>query len=189
MNKSAIFTCCCLASTLLLGGCVTLSGSDTTAEQAEPVPIAEAAPGLDWDAERQRLTAVFEAPDEITVSILDDGGVLLRLPAAEGFGPGSAEPAASLRSMLDRVAIALEEPDGTALTIVGHTDSAGSETFNLRLSIERAEAVMEYLRQRGLPLTRMHAEGHGEGEPIADNRSETGRATNRRVEILVQPLE
>ena len=110
----------------------------------------------------------------------------LRLPADRGFASASAQPAEPLRAMLDRIAVAVAEPAST-LEIIGHTDSNGSETYNQQLSIERAEAVMHYLEQHGVAAARMRARGLGEAEPIADNRTVQGRATNRRVDIILRP--
>lgn len=58
----------------------------------------------------------------------------------------------------------------------------------MQLSIRRAEAVVEYLRGRGIALTRLQADGRGETEPFADNGIEVGRAKNRRVEMIVRPF-
>ena len=72
-----------------------------------------------------------------------------------------------------------------AIKVIGHTDSQGSEMTNLQLSISRAEAVAEYLRQRGIALERLSADGHGEAEPLASNATEEGRMRNRRVELIL----
>lgn len=178
------------AGIVLTSGCASLSEDPRTIEGAIDLSNGNGATQatFDWTSERERIRGAFAPPDEIKVIDSEDGNLLLRLPAARGFAKASAEPQGPLRAMLDRVAIAIEEPPSTEITILGHTDSLGSETFNLQLSIERAEAVMEYLRARGLPLTRMSADGHGEGEPIADNRDEQGRSLNRRVEIIVRPI-
>lgn len=184
--------CLLAASTILLSACAGLAGHNGKLDGAIELDPAQNAPktvAIDWAAEKNRLVAAFADPDEIDALPQPDDSLLLRLPAANGFAKGSAEPAAPLKTMLDRVTVALEDPPVTALTIIGHTDSIGSETNNLQLSIRRAEAVMEYLRQRGIALTRMNADGHGEAEPIADNKDEAGRTLNRRVEIHVRPLK
>ncbi len=69
--------------------------------------------------------------------------------------------------------------------IGGHTDSQGSDTYNLRLSESRANAVRNYLIQRGVEATRLIAKGYGESMPIAPNTTREGRAKNRRVEFKV----
>jgi OmpA-OmpF porin, OOP family len=68
---------------------------------------------------------------------------------------------------------------------VGHTDSVGTDRYNQRLSVRRAEAVKAYLVSKGIEKNRVYTEGKGEKQPVADNRTSEGRAKNRRVEIEV----
>ena len=68
---------------------------------------------------------------------------------------------------------------------VGHTDSVGSDAYNQKLSVRRAEAVKAYLVSKGIEKNRVYTEGKGEKQPVADNRTAEGRAKNRRVEIEV----
>lgn len=68
---------------------------------------------------------------------------------------------------------------------VGHTDSVGSDAYNQRLSVRRAEAVKTYLVSKGVEKNRVYTEGKGEKQPVADNKTADGRAKNRRVEIEV----
>ncbi len=68
---------------------------------------------------------------------------------------------------------------------VGHTDSIGTDEYNQKLSIRRAEAVKAYLQGKGIEANRIYTEGKGEKQPVADNKSTAGRAQNRRVEIEV----
>jgi adhesin transport system outer membrane protein len=70
----------------------------------------------------------------------------------------------------------------------GHTDSKGSDAYNQRLSVARAESVKAYLVSNGVDVKRVRAVGKGESEPIADNATDEGRAKNRRVEVTVQPM-
>ena len=75
----------------------------------------------------------------------------------------------------------------SALVIIaiGHTDSIGSDAYNQRLSVRRAEAIKAYLVSKGIEKNRVYTEGKGKSQPIADNRTAEGRAKNRRVEIEV----
>ncbi|URI11419.1 OmpA family protein [Aquincola tertiaricarbonis] len=68
---------------------------------------------------------------------------------------------------------------------VGHTDSVGSDAYNQKLSVRRAEAVKTYLVSKGIEKNRVYTEGKGEKQPVADNKTAEGRAKNRRVEIEV----
>ena len=68
---------------------------------------------------------------------------------------------------------------------VGHTDSVGSDVYNQKLSVKRAEAVNAYLVSKGIEKNRVYTEGKGEKQPVADNKTKEGQAKNRRVEIEV----
>ena len=68
---------------------------------------------------------------------------------------------------------------------VGHTDAAGSDSYNEKLSVRRSEAVKAYLVSKGIEKNRVYTEGKGEKQPVADNKTAEGRAKNRRVEIEV----
>ena len=77
---------------------------------------------------------------------------------------------------------------GIALEVIiaiGHTDSIGSDAYNQKLSVRRAEAIKSYLVSKGVEANRIYTEGKGEKQPIASNKTKDGRAKNRRVEIEV----
>jgi len=68
---------------------------------------------------------------------------------------------------------------------VGHTDSIGTDAYNQKLSVKRAQAVKAYLVSKGMDQKHIHAEGKGEKQPVADNKTKDGRSKNRRVEVEV----
>ena len=68
---------------------------------------------------------------------------------------------------------------------VGHTDSVGSDAYNQKLSVKRADAVKAYLVSKGIEKNRVYTEGKGEKQPVADNKTAAGRSKNRRVETEV----
>jgi len=87
--------------------------------------------------------------------------------------------------VLDSIAQWLLSRPSMVVEIAGHTDSIGSATYNLSLSQRRAEAVREYLIEKGVSPERIYARGYGETQPISSNSTEEGRAKNRRVEIRI----
>ncbi len=89
------------------------------------------------------------------------------------------------KSKLDDLASKLDSLNLEVIIAVGHTDSVGSDAYNQKLSIRRAEAVKGYLVNKGVDAKRVYTEGKGEKQPVATNKSAAGRAQNRRVEIEV----
>lgn len=85
----------------------------------------------------------------------------------------------------DVIAVLKENPQIDEVSIEGHTDSIGPASYNKQLSSDRAAAVRQYLVDHGIDDGRLVTRGWGEKKPIADNDSESGQATNRRVEFLV----
>ncbi|MCX8072889.1 MAG: OmpA family protein [Candidatus Binatia bacterium] len=100
------------------------------------------------------------------------------------FDKATIRPDAA-RILDEAVATLKAEPDVDVL-IVGHTDSVGSEAYNLRLSQRRAQAVRDYLVKHGIAPARLRVKGMGEAQPVASNETAEGRAQNRRVELLVE---
>ena len=130
----------------------------------------------DARAELAKLAAVKEEERGLVVTL--SGGVLFR--SAESTLLSSAQV------KLDQVAKALLAIRARNLIVEGHTDSQGSTSYNQGLSQRRADAVRDYLVQRGYPADRIQTRGKGEDSPIATNASPEGRANNRRVEIIVE---
>lgn len=101
------------------------------------------------------------------------------------FDTGKATLRAESREALAQVAALMERQAGLRLAIVGHTDNVGSWDANLKLSLDRAEAVRSALAaDYGIPASRLLARGMGSAQPVADNATPEGRARNRRVELL-----
>ncbi|HSU24333.1 MAG TPA: OmpA family protein [Variovorax sp.] len=89
------------------------------------------------------------------------------------------------RAKLDDLVSKIRDVNLEVIIAVGHTDSVGTDAYNQRLSVRRAEAVKAYLVTKGIERNRVYTEGKGEKQPVADNRTAAGRAKNRRVEIEV----
>jgi outer membrane protein OmpA-like peptidoglycan-associated protein len=171
---------------LLLTACTSIPPATAPDATAENVQNAHQ---HDWLTQRELIATRLATSGDVEIQTRDDGALLLRLPAAEGFARDSTEPAPSLHAALARIAPALAAPAKVAVLVIGHTDSIGSEVYNLQLSIRRAEAVMETLRTLGVPLAHLSADGKGESESLVSNDTPEGRATNRRVELLLRPYE
>ena len=89
------------------------------------------------------------------------------------------------RAKLDDLVSKIQGINLEVIIAVGHTDSVGSDAYNQRLSVRRAEAVKAYLVSKGIERNRIYTEGKGEKQPVASNSTAEGRAKNRRVEVEV----
>ena len=105
------------------------------------------------------------------------------------FGFDSSNLTSDAMMNLDKLAAVLIENPDTNINIYGHTDSKGTDSYNLSLSDRRAAAVKSYFISKGISSTRMHTAGVGEKDPIASNDTDAGRAENRRVEFAITANE
>lgn len=99
------------------------------------------------------------------------------------FDPGSDKLDAAADKVMDQVADALRQCARVPILIAGYTDNQGRAEMNLQLSQKRAQAVLNGLLARRVPIANFRAKGFGEADPIADNSTEAGREANRRIEI------
>jgi len=116
-------------------------------------------------------------------------GTVITLPGAVLFPTAKWDLLPGAREKLDQVAEALKNQADHKMIVEGHTDSQGSESSNMELSQRRAQAVRDYLVSRGVPTDIISATGVGQGRPVGDNSTAAGRQNNRRVEIIVKPVE
>jgi len=127
--------------------------------------------GTGVDVQREGDTIRLQAPENIT------------------FDTNRADIKPQFRPVLDQLAMSISQYPGTIVRVEGHTDSTGSAAYNQALSENRAASAAGYLIQRGVNNTRIEAVGYGFTRPIADNNTVEGRAQNRRVEILIIPVQ
>lgn len=121
-------------------------------------------------------TEIVPEPIEKTEFILS-GGVTFESNKAELLSPAYIE--------LDKVLKVMKDHPLTKWNIEGHTDNTGSYKRNKELSLQRAQSVYNYFIKNGIPAARLIVNGYGSDYPIADNNSETGKAMNRRVSIVL----
>lgn len=112
------------------------------------------------------------------------GETLLRLHGVN-FAFDSAKLSPESEAVLDEAVQELNDAPNVSVRVEGHTDSIGSEAYNLELSQRRAEAVVDYLVARGIEAGRIEPIGMGESHPIESNDTEEGRYHNRRVDFVV----
>lgn len=122
------------------------------------------------------------------IDVTESGdGILLNLPDVT-FAVDSTEISPAFQSALSRVAQSMIQYPDSLVDVYGHTDSTGSDQYNLDLSQRRADAVSRYLISRGVSSARLQAKGMGESYPVADNATADGRSKNRRVEVKITPV-
>jgi len=138
---------------------------------APPPPAPPAAP------------APAPAPTPAPVPVPTSEKVSYSADAFFDFDKAVLKPAG--QASLDDLVSKLKDINLEVIIAVGHTDSVGTDAYNQKLSVRRAEAVKSYLQGKGVESTRIYTEGKGEKQPVADNATDAGRAKNRRVEIEV----
>lgn len=137
--------------------------------KAEPAPVAPPPPPP------APVAPVAPVPTSEKVTFAAD--------AFFDFDKAILKPEAKVK--LDDMAAKLKGVNLEVIVAVGHTDSVGTDEYNQKLSIRRADAVKAYIVSRGIDAKRVFSQGKGEKQPVADNKTSEGRAKNRRVEIEV----
>ncbi|MDO1510761.1 MULTISPECIES: OmpA family protein [unclassified Neisseria] len=113
--------------------------------------------------------------------------IKLVMPENVTFATNSSALSGNAMDALSKAAQTLVQYPDTTLTVAGHTDNTGNDRINEPLSRRRAQAVADYLNQRGVAASRLSTIGYGSRQPITGNDTVEGRAKNRRVEILINP--
>jgi outer membrane protein OmpA-like peptidoglycan-associated protein len=144
--------------------------------------------GYLWSQKMQEQKAAMERATVgtgVAVSQTADNQLKLDIPSDVSFATGRSDISASFAPILNQFATSLNQNQVTTVSIIGHTDSTGSDAINNPLSVDRANSARDYLVSRGVARNRIMTEGRGSREPIADNSNAQTRAKNRRVEIFV----
>jgi len=131
--------------------------------------------------ENATVETVTDANDLTAIKVTFDSGIL--------FATGKSNLSSEAKTALKNFATTMSDLPDTDIAIWGHTDNTGSDAINEKLSLERANAVENYLKSCGISTSRMTAEGKSYSLPVASNDTEAGRAQNRRVEVYVYANE
>ena len=122
------------------------------------------------------------------VQVVREGdNIRLVMPGNITFESDSYNLRSNFYPVLNSVGVVLAKYSDTTIRVTGHTDSTGQRSYNQTLSERRANSVAGYLATREVASTRMYVQGVGYDQPIADNGTTQGRATNRRVELYILP--
>lgn len=138
----------------------------------EPVPVSAPEPAAS--------AVAAAAVSDVFQTLLEDRPVRIE---DSNFEFGSAKLKPKIFKTLDEVVRFMTQKPDAKLTLVGYADNIGSEKINQKLSLARAESVKQYLLKKKVVAERITARGEGSANPIADNKTKSGRAKNRRVEI------
>ena len=154
---------------------------------AEPAPPPPPPPNPDLDGDGV-INEHDKCPNTRPGAVVDlDGCEVEAVIELEGvhfdFDKATLKPEAKV--VLNEAAALLAKHDRVVVQVGGHTDSMGSDEYNQGLSERRANAVQDYLVEKGVKASRLSARGFGESMPVASNDTEAGRAENRRVELVV----
>ncbi len=177
-----------LSGTLLSVGCNkdttrVCSPSNTWSQPVFDCATGEAMPEPEPEPEPEPIAEPEPEPEPAKAVLRGDKIEILEKVQ---FATASADILDGSFELLDEVArILTENPQVTKLRVEGHTDSRGGKRMNRRLSQKRADAVRGYLVDKGVETERLTSKGFGPEKPIADNKTEDGRATNRRVEFNI----
>lgn len=153
--------------------------------------VAGAGIGHYMDNQQQEMEAALaeeQARHDIEVRRLKDETLKIDISSEISFDFGSASLKPAFMPTLQKVADILIRYPRTVIHVVGHTDSVGSESYNMTLSRHRAQSVVNYFVLQNISQSRLVTVGRGEVEPRATNETEAGRQLNRRVEIYVKPV-
>ena len=135
--------------------------------------------------EQKRQMEEATAGTGVGVTQTADNRLKLDIPSDISFDVGRADIKSNFRTVLDTFATGLVNNPRSNVTIIGHTDSTGSDAVNNPLSLDRAASVRNYITTKGVASSRVAIEGRGAREPLVPNDTAANKAKNRRVEIFV----
>jgi OmpA-OmpF porin, OOP family len=167
-----------LLAAVFAAGCATQQEAPKPAPQPAPKPAPAPAPApAPMPTQEVKPAAPAPKPKPVAEKVTFAADVLF------DFDKSVVKPEG--KSKLDDLAGKIRDINLEVVIAIGHADSIGSDAYNQKLSVRRAESVKAYLVSKGIEPNRVYTEGKGEKQPVADNKTKEGRAKNRRVEIEV----
>lgn len=148
--------------------------------------LAGGAIGAYQDRQEAELRAELQGTG-VSVTRIGDN-ITLNMPGHVTFATDSSDLSPAFFDVLTSVSKVLTEFDKTVVEVAGHTDGTGSDAYNQALSERRSSSVSQYLQSQGIGSQRLITIGLGESMPVADNTTNAGRQSNRRVEITMVPV-
>ena len=145
--------------------------------------------GYYMDSQEKEFKAALEEETrrgELEVERVREDLLKMTLASEASFDFNKSNVKPAFQPSLEKLATVMNKYNRSEITIIGHTDSTGSNAYNQGLSEDRARSVKDYLVSRGVATSRMTIVGRGESEPRDTNSTEAGRQLNRRVEILIK---
>lgn len=211
MNKIKLILVIALSSLLVFSGCKTMSkttkgaaiGTATGGAMGAVIGKAAGNPALGaiigatvggatgavigHEMDKQAKEIEQTVPDAKVERVGE--GIIVEFSSAVLFGFDRSDLSNEATENLDKLVKVLNTYPDTNIEVQGHTDSKGTEAYNLSLSEKRATTVTDYLASKGIDKSRMTIKGFGETAPKYDNETEEGMAQNRRVEFLITANE
>ena len=176
-----------------VGTAIGLATGDSAVERRQQAMVgaalgAAAGGGIGHYQDKQEAKLRQELQGTGVDVVRQGDNIMLDMPSGITFAFNSSDVNSQFYPVLDKVAATLNEYNQTTINVAGHTDSVGSDSYNQKLSEQRASSVARYLQSRGVANQRLQTAGYGESRPVDSNETESGRANNRRVEITLVPI-
>ena len=176
-----------------VGTAIGLATDDSAVERRQQAMVgaalgAAAGGGIGHYQDKQEAKLRQELQGTGVDVVRQGDNIMLDMPSGITFAFNSSDVNSQFYPVLDKVAATLNEYNQTTVNVAGHTDSVGSDSYNQKLSEQRASSVARYLQSRGVANQRLQTAGYGESRPVDSNETESGRANNRRVEITLVPI-
>lgn len=186
MNQSHLATASLLAFVVFTAGFMT---PDASAQPSSGYENADSGPSGDWGNAEQQIEQMITPEYRrlgMRVERLPNGSLRLRLPSEVMFAYDSVDISPGFAPTLRDVARLMQRYPRSMARIIGHTDNVGSDSYNLDLSLRRAQSAAAVLSAQGINPRRLITQGRGKEEPVASNATPEGRQMNRRVDIILR---